>query len=81
MTSQHFPLNEPFKPSPSLVTWFRVDFLLFILFLLVTSYTPIALFGELPLSVHTWILGGFVVGIILFFTWASLYYQSMWYEL
>ncbi|MDD1673276.1 MAG: PH domain-containing protein, partial [Methanomicrobiales archaeon] len=33
------------------------------------------------LSIHTWILGGFVVGIILFFTWASLYYQNMWYEL
>jgi membrane protein YdbS with pleckstrin-like domain len=81
MPYEQFPLNTPFKPSSSLITWFRVDFLLVIVLLLVTSYAPIALFGELPLSIHVWILGGFIVGIILYFAWVSLYYQSMWYEL
>jgi membrane protein YdbS with pleckstrin-like domain len=58
-----------------------VDFLLFIAFLLVTTYAPIVLVGELPLSLHLWILGGFMVSIVLFFAWAGLYYRSMWYEL
>jgi membrane protein YdbS with pleckstrin-like domain len=81
MSDTHFPLNTPFKPSPSLITWFRVDFLLLIAFLMATSYAPVALFGDLPLSVHGWILGGIIIGILLFFVWVSLYYQSMWYEL
>jgi membrane protein YdbS with pleckstrin-like domain len=81
MPSEHFPLNTLFKPSPSLVTWFRVDFILFIFLILVTTYAPVAVFGELPLSVHAWILVGFVIGTILFFAWAGLYYESMWYEL
>jgi membrane protein YdbS with pleckstrin-like domain len=81
MTDGHFPFNTPFKPSPSMVTWFRVDFLLFIAFLLITTYAPIILFGELPFSIHIWVLSGFVISIILFFAWAGLYYQSMWYEL
>jgi membrane protein YdbS with pleckstrin-like domain len=81
MPFEHFPLNTPFKPSKSLITWFRVDFLLLILFLIVTSYAPIALFGELPPSIHALILGGFGIGIVLFFAWVTLYYQSMWYEL
>ncbi len=33
MQNDHFPLHIPFKPSPSLVTWFIVDFLLLIVFL------------------------------------------------
>jgi membrane protein YdbS with pleckstrin-like domain len=81
MNDGHFPFNTPFKPSQSLVIWFRVDFLLFIAFLLVTTYAPIVLVGELPLSLHLWILGGFMVSIVLFFAWAGLYYRSMWYEL
>lgn len=81
MPFEHFPLNKPFKPSPSLITWFRVDFLLVIVFLFVVFYAPIAIFGELPPSIQIWILGAFVVGIVLFFVWVHLYYDSMWYEL
>jgi membrane protein YdbS with pleckstrin-like domain len=81
MPYEQFPLNTPFKPSPSLITWFRVDFLLVIVLLLVTSYAPVAIFGGLPLVTHVWILSGLIVGIILYFVWVRLYYQSMWYEL
>ncbi len=81
MSSEHFPLNTPFKPSPALITWFRIDFLLGILFLGGISYIPFAISVELPLSVHAWVVGGFVLAVILFFIWVSLYYQSMWYEL
>jgi len=81
MMSEHFPLNTPFKPSPALITWFRVDFLLFIIALFGTTFAPIAAFGDLPFEVDLWILGGFVIAILLFSIWTGLYYNSMWYEL
>jgi membrane protein YdbS with pleckstrin-like domain len=80
MPSEHFPLNTPFKPSPSLVTWFRVDFLLVIVLLLL-FYVPMVVFNPVPASVHLVVLGGTFVLAILFFIWVGLYYDSMWYEL
>jgi hypothetical protein len=81
MPSEHFPLNTPFKPSPSLVTWFRVDFLLVIVLLLLLFYVPMVVFNPVPASVHLVVLGGTFVLAILFFVWLSLYYDTMWYEL
>jgi len=81
MKSEHFPLNSPFKPSPSLVAWFRINFLLLVFFIILISYVPTALFNPVPLVVHIAVLGGTVVLVILFFAWVGLYYNSMWYEL
>lgn len=81
MPSEHFPLNTPFKPSPALITWFRINFLLFMLCIALISYVPTALFNPLPLVFHISVLGAILVLVILFFAWVSLYYDSMWYEL
>jgi membrane protein YdbS with pleckstrin-like domain len=81
MPSEHFPLNTRFKPSPSLVTWFRINFLLVIFCLLVLLYLPIAVFGEMPPGITIVVLGGAIVLVVLFFAWTGMYYASMWYEL
>ena len=81
MPSEHFPLNTPFKPSPALVTWFRVDFLLVILALFLLFYLPIAFFNDVPSWVHLGFLGIALVIAVLFFAWTGMYYASMWYEL
>jgi len=81
MPSEHFPLNTPFKPSPALVTWFRVDFLLVILALFLLLYLPIAFFNDVPSRVHLAFLGIVLVIAVLFFAWTGMYYASMWYEL
>jgi hypothetical protein len=81
MSSEHFPLNTRFKPSPALVTWFSVNFLLLILFVLCIAYVPVALFAGIPLETHIAILGGIAAVIIIFIIWTRLYYESMWYEL
>jgi hypothetical protein len=81
MTSEHFPLNTPFKPSPSLVSWFRINFLLLMFALVLLFYAPMALFNPVPPELHVAVLGGIAVLVILFFAWVSLYYESMWYEL
>ncbi|HVN65584.1 MAG TPA: PH domain-containing protein [Methanomicrobiales archaeon] len=81
MPSEHFPLDTRFKPSSSLVTWFRINFLLVIFCLAVLFYLPIAFFNALPPEVHLVVLGGALVLAVLFFTWTGMYYASMWYEL
>jgi membrane protein YdbS with pleckstrin-like domain len=81
MPSEHFPLNTPFKPSPSLVTWFRMNFLLVVFVLFALFYLPMVAFNPVPPYVHLVVLGGTLVLVILFFIWVSLYYDSMWYEL
>jgi len=81
MPGEHFPLNIPFKPSPSLVTWFRINFLLVICLLIFLFYVPMAVFNPVPPFIHLSVLGGTIVLVILFFVWVSLYYASMWYEL
>ncbi len=81
MSSEHFPLNTRFKPSPSLVTWFSVNFLLLVLFVLGFAYVPLVLFAGIPIETHAVILGGIAAVIIIFLIWVRLYYESMWYEL
>ncbi|MGB9177498.1 MAG: PH domain-containing protein [Methanoregula sp.] len=81
VSSNHFPLNQPFKPAPSLVTWLSVNFILF--FLLVMSFTvfPVLLVsGSEPVVLV--ILGIIIiVPVVAFFVWVGLYFKSMWYEL
>ncbi len=81
MPSEHFPLNSLFKPSLSLVTWFRINFLILIFSSILLFYTPMALFNPVPFEIHLAVLCGIAVLVILFFVWVSLYYDSMWYEL
>ena len=81
MPGEPFPLNTLFKPSPSLVTWFRIDFLLGVFGFLVLFYLPMVAFNPVPAYIHAALLGGTLVLVILFFIWVSLYYDSMWYEL
>ncbi|HVP25128.1 MAG TPA: PH domain-containing protein [Methanomicrobiales archaeon] len=81
MPSEHFPLNKLFKPSPSLVTWFRVDFLIAIFCLVAFLYLPVGVFGEVPSWASPAVLGAAALAVILFFVWVGMYYDSMWYEL
>jgi len=81
MQSDHFPLHTPFKPSPSLVTWFIGDFLLLIMFLAIVILLPMYLSSAVDTGIFLGIIGGLVVLVILFAIWTKLYYESMWYEL
>jgi membrane protein YdbS with pleckstrin-like domain len=81
MQNDHFPLHKPFKPSPSLVTWFIVDFFLLIVFLAIVILLPMYLSLAIDTGIFLGIFGGLVVLVILFATWTKLYYESMWYEL
>jgi membrane protein YdbS with pleckstrin-like domain len=81
MQNDHFPLHTPFKPSPSLVTWFIVDFLLLIVFLAIVVLLPMYLSSAIDTGIFLGILGCLVVLVILFAIWTKLYYESMWYEL
>jgi membrane protein YdbS with pleckstrin-like domain len=81
MPSGHFPLNTKFKPSTSLVTWFRINFLLVIFSLICFLYLPFVVFGDIRPGVSLVVLGGTVVLAALFFVWVRMYYDSMWYEL
>jgi uncharacterized protein len=81
VSSNQFPLNQPFKPAPSLVTWLSVNFIL--VFILIMSFTvfPVLLAtGPEPLVLI--LLASIVlVPVLVFFAWVGLYYKSMWYEL
>ncbi|MDD1646963.1 MAG: PH domain-containing protein [Methanomicrobiales archaeon] len=76
MKSEHFPLNTLFKPSPALVTWFMVDFLLVVL----VMFGFFLLFDQSAALVGV-ILVFAAVLMVVFFIWVKLYYASMWYEL
>jgi hypothetical protein len=77
----HFPLSTPFKPAPSLVTWFIVDFILFAVFILACTVLPFLLSSPADALISAVLLFCIVVVFVLFFYWVKLYYQSMWYEL
>lgn len=81
VSSNHFSLNQPFKPEPALVTWLSVNFVLF--FLLIMSFTVLpVLFATGPEPLVLVILAIIVlVPVLIFFVWVGLYYKSMWYEL
>jgi len=81
MQSQHFPLNIRFKPSPSMMTWFRVNIAIGLGLVLLFSYVPVALFGEMPPIFFEFVLGLTAVVYILLWIWVGLYYESMSYEL
>jgi hypothetical protein len=81
MQNEHFPLHTPFKPSPSLVTWFIFDFLLLIVFLAIVILLPMYLSSAIATGIFLGIIGGLVLLVILFAIWTKLYYESMWYEL
>jgi uncharacterized protein len=81
MQSQHFPLNTRFKPSTSMMTWYRAGIALIIGLILLCSYVPAVLFGEMPAIFSVLILGS-TAGIFLFlWIWVGMYYESMFYEL
>lgn len=81
VSSNHFSLNQPFKPEPALVTWLSANFILF--FLLIMSFTVFpVLFATGPEPLVLFILAIIViVPVLIFFVWVGLYYKSMWYEL
>ena len=81
MQNDHFPLHTPFKPSPSLVTWFIVDFLLLIVLLSIVILLPMYLSSAIDTGIFLGILGCLVMIVLLFAIWTKLYYESMWYEL
>ena len=76
-----FPRNVPFKPSESLVTWFIVDFLLFLAFIVVVCILPMVLSGAVDGFTGIAVIGLLVLATGLFVTWTKLYYASMFYEL
>jgi membrane protein YdbS with pleckstrin-like domain len=81
MQSQHFPLNSRFKPSTSMMTWYRAGIALFIVVILLFAYVPAVLFGEMPAIFSVLILGSTVAVFILLWIWVGMYYDSMSYEL
>jgi len=77
----NFPLNTPFRPSPAMKIWFRGGIALVIAFVLLFSYVPVVLVGDMPVIFSVIILG-IALGIFaLLWFWVGLYYESMWYEL
>lgn len=81
MQSQHYPLNTRFKPSPSMKTWYRAGITLVIGLLLLFSYIPAAIFGDMPPVFSVLILGSTALIFILLWIWVGMYYESMSYEL
>jgi membrane protein YdbS with pleckstrin-like domain len=81
MQSQHFPLNTRFKPSTSMMTWYRAGIALIIGLILLCSYVPAVLFGEMPAIFSVLILGSTAGIFILLWIWVGMYYESMSYEL
>lgn len=81
MQSDHFALNTPFKPSPSLMTWFIIDFFLFVAFMTLVIPFPMYAFSAIDTGTFFAFLGGIAVIVVLFAIWTKLYYDSMWYEL
>lgn len=81
MQSDYFPLNIPFKPSPALVAWFIIDFVLFVALLFAVIPLPMYVFSAIDSGTFLAILGALAVIVVLFAIWTKLYYESMWYEL
>lgn len=81
MQSQNFPLNSRFKPSTAMMTWYRAGISLVIGLLLLFSYVPAVLFGEMPPIFSVLILGSTALIFILLWIWVGMYYESMFYEL
>jgi len=76
-----FPRNTPFKPSPALIRWFIIDFLLLAGFILACTILSLWLSGGIDLPAAMAILGGLAVVLIIFVVWTRFYYDTMVYEL
>ena len=81
MKSEHFPLDTPFKPSPAIITWFSVNFILLMGFVVVVVLGPLVYYEEISQNAFTRALVIIAITIVLFSIWAKLYYDSMWYEI
>ncbi len=81
MKSEHFPLDTPFKPSRAIIAWFTTNYLLLMALILVVILFPLLYYGEISQGVFNLALAVIAVSILLFYIWARLYYDSMWYEL
>lgn len=81
MESEHFPLNTLFKPSPKLVSWFGIDYLILTAFIVGITFLPILVFEEVPAIVTVVVIILIAVLSVFFFAWLRLYYESMFYEL
>ena len=78
-----FPRKVPFKPSPSFVPWFIIDFLLFLGLIAAFTVLPMLLAAgpEIDGILTGAVLAGFLFLAILFIVWTRLYYDTMEYEL
>ncbi|MDD1695450.1 MAG: PH domain-containing protein [Methanoregula sp.] len=81
MQSQHFPLTTRFKPSVAMKTWFRAGIAVILGLILLFTYVPAALMGEMPALFSYAFLGLTAIIFILLWIWVGMYYDSMWYEL
>jgi len=81
MKSEYFPLDTPFKPSRAIITWFSTNFILLMGFLIVVVLVPLVYYEEISWDFFNGALVIIAVAIVLFYIWARLYYDSMWYEL
>ena len=81
MRSDNFPLDTPFKPSPAIITWFSTNFILLMGFTIVVVLFPLVYYGEISPDTFYLTLVIIAIAIVLFYIWARLYYESMWYEL
>ncbi|MCG7854514.1 MAG: PH domain-containing protein [Methanoregulaceae archaeon] len=81
MRSDNFPLDTPFKPSPAIITWFSTNFILLMGFSIVVVLFPLVYYGEISPDTFYLTLVIIAIAIVLFYIWARLYYDSMWYEL
>lgn len=77
----HFPLSTPFKPAPALVTWFIIDFALFMILILGCTVLPVLLSSPGDVLFTGVILIGIIAVFLVFAYWTKLYYESMSYEL
>ena len=64
-----------------MMTWYRAGIALVLGLLLLFSYVPAVLFGEMPPIFSVLILGSTALIFILLWVWVGMYYESMLYEL
>jgi len=76
-----FPLNTPFRPSPSMKTWYRGGIAIILLFVLLFTYVPVMMVGDMPVVFHIVIVGGAILLFAILWFWVGLYYESTWFEL
>jgi membrane protein YdbS with pleckstrin-like domain len=77
----HFPLSMPFKSAPAMVTWFIVNFALFMVLILACTVVPVLLSSPGDVLIISVLLFSLIAVFLIFAYWVKLYYESMWYEL